>query len=166
MAEGKNHVMSRVPGMAYNLRKDLLTVSLENCFSIDTINKFLDKLQFIPAPVKTVPLLIDYRSTATTPSTGEIRSLARRLGGHANKLFTNIHVVVSEKHHYGMFRMARVYCEQEGVDLRIYHKMEEAYQALGFDETPNDRGTITSEDHSDGSKAAATLTFSPNTQTR
>ena len=68
-------------------------------------------------------------------TSAQIIDVARYLGPHAEKIGRRCAVVASDDVHYGLSRMGSAYCEEVGVETRVFRVMADALEWLSVGRT-------------------------------
>jgi hypothetical protein len=113
----------------YEIEKHRALITFEGDLDNDQIRQAYEEVTSDPSFQPGSQVLVDDLQSSYSPSIMEAQKLVKIFSGFSDRI-THFAIVVHKEVHFGLGRMVEVYCESQGVNLRIFRDLEEAQSWL------------------------------------
>ena len=112
--------------ISYELDEQLLIIKTEGDFQPKDLQETFKKVFSNPEFKSGINILVHDLDSVFIPTSKQIESGAKTVEEIMKKFSAKMAIVVSSDVNYGMGRMMEIFCEQRGVDVKVFKELEAA----------------------------------------
>ena len=113
----------------YEIENDRALITFEGDLDNPQIRQAYEEVTSDPSFQPGSQVLVDDLESSYNPSMVEAQKLVAIFASFSDRI-VQFAIVVRKEVHFGLGRMVEVYCESQGVNLRIFRELEEAQEWL------------------------------------
>lgn len=114
-------------GLSYSFDEEMLRIVGEGKYTAEELKDLIGAAMADPRTAPGMPTLMDFRSSEAARTTEELVSVVDFFGSQRDPAVPlRCAVVATTDLRFGLSRMAAVYVERYGVDLRVFRDIESA----------------------------------------
>jgi hypothetical protein len=110
--------------ISYELEDQLLIIKTEGDIQPEDLQETFQKVFVDPAFEPGTKILVYDLDSVFVPTTKQIEAGAKNIESVMKKFASKMAIVVSSDVNYGMGRMMEIFCEQRGIDVKVFRDFD------------------------------------------
>lgn len=112
--------------ISYELEDQILIIKTEGDFHPEDLQSTFQKVFADPDFRTGIKILVHDLDSVFVPTSKQIEAGAKNIEEIMKKFSAKMAIVVSSDVNYGMGRMMEIFCEQRGIDMKVFKELEVA----------------------------------------